>query len=309
MMGGGRDKQPGARQQGDAESVGAAARADDAAFFAASPPLTPAWNQESWAAVLLENARQFGVQLVCAGGSGAIAKTAVAPLERAKVRPAAGGAAALLTPGACRCRGGCSKGHCPQQQLAPTACGHGCRPGAAKLFACRLRVGRRPHAPRRGGGGPAPPPPPPPSHRPPPPPPKQILAQVHPMGAAAAGGPGRSYKGPWDALWRMRRAEGGWQVRMRRSSLPTPPRGLQPPGPCLRGPPSPAPATGPQQRSRGPQSLAAPGLCSALTGSGRGRPGPLDCPPALAAARRSAPTALPFPSDTRRRTPPPCLSN
>ncbi|KAI8463414.1 MAG: mitochondrial carrier domain-containing protein [Monoraphidium minutum] len=101
--------------------------ADDEALFAAAAagasPLSAAWNQESWAARFLDNARQFSVQLVCAGGSGAIAKTAVAPLERAK-----------------------------------------------------------------------------------------ILAQVQPLGAAP---PGSGYTGPWDALWRMRRAEGGWRVWFR----------------------------------------------------------------------------------------------
>ncbi|KIY92022.1 hypothetical protein MNEG_15940, partial [Monoraphidium neglectum] len=60
---------------------------DDAAIFAAAAAgaAPPVWNQQdAWAAALFDNARQFGVQLVCAGGSGAIAKTMVAPLERAK---------------------------------------------------------------------------------------------------------------------------------------------------------------------------------------------------------------------------------
>lgn len=34
----------------------------------------------------LDNIQGFLIQLACAGGSGAIAKTAVAPLERVKVR-------------------------------------------------------------------------------------------------------------------------------------------------------------------------------------------------------------------------------
>ena len=41
--------------------------------------------QEPWTAALFDNARALSLQLVCAGGSGAIAKTAVAPLERVKV--------------------------------------------------------------------------------------------------------------------------------------------------------------------------------------------------------------------------------
>jgi hypothetical protein len=44
--------------------------------------------KEPWTALALDNLRGFSVQLACAGGSGAIAKTAVAPLERAKVRGA-----------------------------------------------------------------------------------------------------------------------------------------------------------------------------------------------------------------------------
>jgi len=79
-MGGSLNKPPG----------GGSSPTEDASFFTSSagaaPPLNAVWNQESWAATLLDNARQFGTQLACAGGSGAIAKTAVAPLERAKVR-------------------------------------------------------------------------------------------------------------------------------------------------------------------------------------------------------------------------------
>lgn len=48
--------------------------------------------EDSWEVSALETARLFTVQLLCAGGSGAIAKTAVAPLERVKVgRDAWGG--------------------------------------------------------------------------------------------------------------------------------------------------------------------------------------------------------------------------
>lgn len=41
--------------------------------------------KEPWTSLALDNLRGFSVQLACAGGSGAIAKTAVAPLERVKV--------------------------------------------------------------------------------------------------------------------------------------------------------------------------------------------------------------------------------
>ncbi len=41
--------------------------------------------EDTWEVSALETARLFTVQLMCAGGSGAIAKTAVAPLERVKV--------------------------------------------------------------------------------------------------------------------------------------------------------------------------------------------------------------------------------
>lgn len=70
----------GAPPGGGAEDFAAAAAAGAAA------PLNAVWNQDPWAVTLLDTARQFGVQLLCAGGSGAAAKTAVAPLERAKVR-------------------------------------------------------------------------------------------------------------------------------------------------------------------------------------------------------------------------------
>eukprot|EP00877_Chromochloris_zofingiensis_P005931 jgi/Chrzof1/1591/Cz10g13190.t1 len=41
--------------------------------------------KEPWTVSVVDNLRSFGTQLVCAGGSGAIAKTAVAPLERIKI--------------------------------------------------------------------------------------------------------------------------------------------------------------------------------------------------------------------------------
>jgi hypothetical protein len=49
--------------------------------------------QDTWRATMLDSLWLFTLQLLSAGGSGAIAKTAVAPLERAKV-----GDAALHTP-------------------------------------------------------------------------------------------------------------------------------------------------------------------------------------------------------------------
>jgi hypothetical protein len=42
--------------------------------------------KEPWTVLALDNIQGFLIQLACAGGSGAIAKTAVAPLERVKVR-------------------------------------------------------------------------------------------------------------------------------------------------------------------------------------------------------------------------------
>lgn len=45
--------------------------------------------KEPWTSLALDNLRGFSIQLACAGGSGAIAKTAVAPLERVKVSQAA----------------------------------------------------------------------------------------------------------------------------------------------------------------------------------------------------------------------------
>jgi hypothetical protein len=91
-MRGASERPPGVNVKGDESFFNAATAAG------AAPPLNPAWNQESWAATFLDNARQFGVQLVCAGGSGAIAKTAVAPLERAKVRCVAATAPGAANP-------------------------------------------------------------------------------------------------------------------------------------------------------------------------------------------------------------------
>jgi hypothetical protein len=55
--------------------------------FPIEPTAAPTYRfKEPWTATLVDNLRSFGIQLVCAGGSGAIAKTAVAPLERVKVK-------------------------------------------------------------------------------------------------------------------------------------------------------------------------------------------------------------------------------
>uniref|UniRef100_A0A383VTZ2 ADP,ATP carrier protein n=1 Tax=Tetradesmus obliquus TaxID=3088 RepID=A0A383VTZ2_TETOB len=48
-------------------------------------PHTNYRHQEPWTALALDNLHGFAIQLACAGGSGAIAKTAVAPLERVKI--------------------------------------------------------------------------------------------------------------------------------------------------------------------------------------------------------------------------------
>ena len=49
-----------------------------------SPTFT---RNEPWTATYFDNLKLFSVQLACAGGSSAIAKTAVAPLERVKACP------------------------------------------------------------------------------------------------------------------------------------------------------------------------------------------------------------------------------
>lgn len=49
------------------------------------PGLIIASYKEPWTASLWEGLLRFSVQLASAGGSGALAKTAVAPLERIKV--------------------------------------------------------------------------------------------------------------------------------------------------------------------------------------------------------------------------------
>jgi hypothetical protein len=41
--------------------------------------------KEPWTVLALDNIQGFLIQLACGGGAGAIAKTAVAPLERVKV--------------------------------------------------------------------------------------------------------------------------------------------------------------------------------------------------------------------------------
>lgn len=53
--------------------------------FPLEPTPTTYRFKEPWTATLADNVRALGIQMVCAGGSGAIAKTAVAPLERVKV--------------------------------------------------------------------------------------------------------------------------------------------------------------------------------------------------------------------------------
>ena len=49
------------------------------------PVAKPLRIKESWVAALPDHAKALGVQLLCSGGSGALARTAVAPLERIKV--------------------------------------------------------------------------------------------------------------------------------------------------------------------------------------------------------------------------------
>ena len=57
----------------------------DAGFAPGADPRTNYRFKEPWTVLALDNLRGFALQLACAGGSGAIAKTAVAPLERVKV--------------------------------------------------------------------------------------------------------------------------------------------------------------------------------------------------------------------------------
>lgn len=54
--------------------------------------------KEPWTVLALDNIQGFLIQLACGGGAGAIAKTAVAPLERVKVSMAA----AALSISSCR---------------------------------------------------------------------------------------------------------------------------------------------------------------------------------------------------------------
>ena len=51
------------------------------------PGLIIASYKEPWTASLWDGLQRFSVQLASAGGSGALAKTAFAPLERVKVCP------------------------------------------------------------------------------------------------------------------------------------------------------------------------------------------------------------------------------
>lgn len=59
-------------------------------FLAESTPPSSYRFKQHWGPAFLDTLWSFSIQLVCAGGSGAIAKTAVAPLERVKVRGRAG---------------------------------------------------------------------------------------------------------------------------------------------------------------------------------------------------------------------------
>lgn len=60
-------------------------KANSSDFFT-EPASQPHYRfKEPWTVLALDNIQGFLIQLACAGGSGAIAKTAVAPLERVKV--------------------------------------------------------------------------------------------------------------------------------------------------------------------------------------------------------------------------------
>ena len=54
-------------------------------FSAESTPPSSIRFKSHWGPEFLDTAWRFSIQLTCAGGSGALAKTAVAPLERVKV--------------------------------------------------------------------------------------------------------------------------------------------------------------------------------------------------------------------------------
>lgn len=54
-------------------------------FLAERTPPSSYKFKQHWGPAFLDNMWRFSIQLVCAGGSGALAKTAVAPLERVKV--------------------------------------------------------------------------------------------------------------------------------------------------------------------------------------------------------------------------------
>lgn len=82
---------------GDQGAAGSSGAASTSAQW--SPPREPhrsyktgqAMYQDAWEASALETMRQLTITLLCAGGSGALAKTAVAPLERVKVQHASYG--------------------------------------------------------------------------------------------------------------------------------------------------------------------------------------------------------------------------
>lgn len=59
--------------------------------------------KQPWTASLYDQLRLFSVQLLCSGGSGALAKTAVAPLERIKASRGGGpGCDGLGSEGGCK---------------------------------------------------------------------------------------------------------------------------------------------------------------------------------------------------------------
>jgi hypothetical protein len=64
-------------------------------------PHTNYRHKEPWTSLALDNLHGFAIQLACAGGSGAIAKTAVAPLERVKVCSSTACTAGTLLEDAC----------------------------------------------------------------------------------------------------------------------------------------------------------------------------------------------------------------
>lgn len=75
---------PGSEPRGGLlRGVGARGGADGAGGASyGAPNYTPHWTTRAF-----DTAKLFSMQLITVGGSGAVAKTAVAPLERVKVRP------------------------------------------------------------------------------------------------------------------------------------------------------------------------------------------------------------------------------